>query len=394
MQNFIAQSMRKAGLAPSNKVTPTSPNGGNATPITNNPLSHMEIEGKYAYSSLSYPLDLQSRSDLGHYMMFYVNVPNNTEYSQTSSMETSKSVQAKKEANRMKGGTTSGPTGAERALIANEQAYSKGTGKTTSYDQTGKTWKAGETEKVLHRAKKKGTFPNQTMRTNDAITLYMPNTGIVSQHSPQWASSEMGGTVGEGVASGVAAAGAGGNAWGAISSFLEQAATKVEKAAMGMASGLAGGDLEASKDKLLNQAENKFLETFFKGVDLRKFQFTWQFRPKSPEETYEVQKIIKTFKFHSLPEFPSGNQQGRYFTVPATWDIFYMYRGDENQWINKISTCVCGGVNINYSPSTWQTFRPLAEEGWPQGAPPTEIDMQLEFMESKIITKQDVLEGY
>jgi hypothetical protein len=28
------------------------------------------------------------------------------------------------------------------------------------------------------------------------------------------------------------------------------------------------------------------------------------------------------------------------------------------------------------------------------GAPPTEIDMKLDFMETKLITKADVLEGY
>ena len=95
-----------------------------------------------------------------------------------------------------------------------------------------------------------------------------------------------------------------------------------------------------------------------------------------------------------MPEFPGGNVSGRFYTVPATWDIFYMYRGDENQWINKIATCVIGNVSINYSPTAWQTFRPLEQEGWPQGAPPTEIDLQLEFMESKIITKEDVLEGF
>jgi hypothetical protein len=231
-----------------------------------------------------------------------------------------------------------------------------------------------------------------TKRTNDAITLYMPNTGITSQHTPQWAANEMGGTIGEGLSSAVAAADTG--VLGQMGNFFEQGMTALEKASAKMASGLAGGDLEASKDKLSNKAENKFLETFFKGIDLRKFQFTWQFRPKSPEESYEVQKIIRAFKFHSLPEFRKGDDHGRYFTVPASWDIFYMYRGDENQWINKISTCVCGGVNINYSPTAWQTFRPLSQDGWPQGAPPTEIDMQLEFMESRIITKEDIMEGF
>ena len=71
-----------------------------------------------------------------------------------------------------------------------------------------------------------------------------------------------------------------------------------------------------------------------------------------------------------------------------------MFRGDENQWINKIAECVIGGVNVNYSPSAWQTFRPIEQEGFPQGAPPTEIDLQLDFMETRVITKEDILEGF
>ena len=386
MQNFIAQKMRSAGLAPKNKVVPTSPNGGTATKITNEPLAHMEVEGKYAYSSLSYPLDLQSRTDLGHYMMFYVNVPNTTEYAQFSSMDKKGGAEhglAKKR-------KIEGMPPEQQAILKGE-GHSQGT-KTVNYDTDGKTWKAGETDKVMHRPPHEGTLPKQTKRTNDAITLYMPNTGITSSYVAKWEAGKMGGDIGE--AAGRVNAGMAGGWTSTISGFMEQAALKVEKMGTAMAGTLAGGDLQATRDKLSNRAENEFLETFFKGIDLRKWQFTWQFRPKSPEETYEVQKIIKTFKFHSMPEFPGGNVSGRFYTVPATWDIFYMYRGDENRWINKIATCVIGNVNVNYSPTAWQTFRPLAEEGYPSGAPPTEIDMALDFMETRVITKQDILEGF
>ena len=390
MQNFIAQSMRRFGLAPKNKVTPTSPNGGDATSITNAPLGHMEIEGKYAYSTLSYPLDLQSRADLGHYMMFYVNIPNESAYSQSSSMETNQSVQDKKEANKMLGRSTAGPSAAQNAIMKNEEAYSAKTGQAGSYDKNGRAWKAGEQDKVLFREPHKGVFPKNTKRTNDAITLYMPNTGITSQHTPQWAASELGGEIGE--AGGRALQGQQTGMWAQAQGFMAQLAGRMENLLTDTAGQAAGTtELRAARDKLSNQAENKFLETFFKGIDMRKFQFSWQFRPKSPEEVFEVQKIIKTFKFHALPEMPIGNRHGRYFTVPATFDIFYMYRGDENQWINKIATCVCGGVNVNYSPTQWQTFRPLEGE---QGAPPTEIDMALDFMETRIITKQDILDGF
>ena len=387
MQNFIAQSMRKFGLAPKNKVLPSSPTGSAAgkIPDSNKPLSHMEVQGKYAYSSLSYPLDLQSRTDLGHYMMFYVNIPNTSAYQTKSPME-----KRDKDAETAGMAEYSEQNKAQNAILKNEKGYSKNTGQAGSYNTKGRSWKAGEQDKVIYRKPHEGLFPKMTKRTNDAITLYMPNTGITAQHTPQWAATEMGTNVGDASKSAMAIQS---DTWGGLSKMSGTiAATLEDKIAETLGAAAGGADLKGIRDKMSNKAENKFLETFFKGIDMRKFEFNWQFRPKSPDEVFEVQKIIKTFKFHSLPEMPERN--GRFFTVPATWDIFYMYRGDENQWINKISTCVCGGVNVNYSPTAWQTFSPVEHKDYPQGAPPTEIDMQLEFMESKIITKEDVLEGF
>ena len=71
--NFIAQSMRRFGLAPDNKKDPQSATPTAAT-NTADPLSHLKIGSKWAYSTLEYPIDIQSRSDLGHYMIFYINV--------------------------------------------------------------------------------------------------------------------------------------------------------------------------------------------------------------------------------------------------------------------------------------------------------------------------------
>ena len=58
MQNFIAQSMRRMGLAPSNKVAPTSPNAAGAGVGGKAPLAHMEVSSKWSYSSLEYPMDI------------------------------------------------------------------------------------------------------------------------------------------------------------------------------------------------------------------------------------------------------------------------------------------------------------------------------------------------
>ena len=91
MQNFIAQSMRRMGLGPKTEGADTTPpsriSHGNA------PLAHMEVNDKWSYATLQYPIDIQSRTYLGHYMMFYINVPNTgrSKYSRTGGAGTERS---------------------------------------------------------------------------------------------------------------------------------------------------------------------------------------------------------------------------------------------------------------------------------------------------------------
>ena len=158
-----------------------------------------------------------------------------------------------------------------------------------------------------------------------------------------------------------------------------------------MAGALIGGDIMGAYDKISNRAMNNFLETTFTGVGFRKFSYNWKFSPKNIKEVYTVESIIRTFKFHMLPELPDDNQFGRYYVVPSEFDIFYMFRGDENTWMNKIQTSVLVNMEVNYSPNQYNTFRPVEGRA---GAPPTEIDMKLDFQETKIITKAEVLEGF
>ena len=127
-------------------------------------------------------------------------------------------------------------------------------------------------------------------------------------------------------------------------------------------------------------------------IQFRKFSFNWKFTPKSPEEAIKVRDIIQLFKFHMSPELPEDDL-GRFFIPPAEWDIFYMFRGDENDFLNKITSCVLTNMDINYANGRFQTFRALNHEQL-RGAPPTEIEMKLDFMETAIITKKEVVAGY
>ena len=181
MQNFVAQQMRRFGLAPKNKEkvrtqTPSRPDlGGNA------PLAHMEIDGRWSYSTLQYPLDIQSRSDLGHYMMFYINVPNHND-SKFGNQASDSNVYGVGTANI--GGESYYRDG-EKVTTARDPlqlALSNGTSESTNsgtsgYNKQGRSWKAGETNKVIARQTHQGTASKamgqkaRLKRTNDAISI-------------------------------------------------------------------------------------------------------------------------------------------------------------------------------------------------------------------------------
>tara|TARA_Y100000356_G_C11147364_1_gene228727 strand:- start:426 stop:704 length:279 start_codon:yes stop_codon:yes gene_type:complete len=91
-----------------------------------------------------------------------------------------------------------------------------------------------------------------------------------------------------------------------------------------------------------------------------------------------------------LPELPM-NDFGRYFKTPSEFDIHYMFRGEENTFLNKLATCVCLNCDVNYTPTQYQTLRPIADR---PGAPMAEIELKLDFMETELITKEKILEGF
>jgi len=396
MQNFIAQSMRRFGLAPKNKsaAAQISPSRGITGQIPNEPLSHMKVGSKWSYSTLEYPMDIQSRTDLGHYMMFYVNVPNNTSYGRSGGVGSAKGS--------IKGNADHEPTlSSQQKQILGEQEISKEAAD-GGYDAAGNSWQPGRPEKVIDRKSHQGTSAGvlgmqRTKRTTDSIVLYMPPQ-LTTNYAAGYKSTEIGGELGElggriskameDKAAGLSMVDA---AKEAFPGFMGQGKRIIERAGAKLMSQIVGGDALGAYDKISNRAMNNFLETTFTGVDFRKFSYSWKFAPKNVDEVFMVERIIRLFKFHMLPELPNDDQYGRYYTVPSEFDIFYMFRGDENTWMNKIQTSVLVNMEVNYSPNQYNTFRPIEGRN---GAPPTEIDMKLDFMETKIITKADVKDGF
>ena len=57
----------------------------------------------------------------------------------------------------------------------------------------------------------------------------------------------------------------------------------------------------------------------------------------------------------------------------------------ENSFYNKIATCVLQSVDVNYTPDGVKSFG--------DGAP-TQITMDLSFMETEMLTKQKINQGF
>ena len=134
-------------------------------------------------------------------------------------------------------------------------------------------------------------------------------------------------------------------------------------------------------------AINPNMELAFKSVPFRDFSYNFKFAPKNEEELKQTHKIIEAFKFHMLP---SMTQDQQFFLTPSQFRITYMYRGKGNNYIPKIAKCVLTDMEINYAPGN--KFTTLKPDD--QGASPQIIDMQLQFKEMAIITKETAVGGY
>lgn len=135
-------------------------------------------------------------------------------------------------------------------------------------------------------------------------------------------------------------------------------------------------------------AVNPQLQVLFSGIGFRQFQFDFVFTPYSEEESRIVEQIIKTFKYAAAPEIvPNGIfTQSLYMKIPDTFNINFFYGNRENTKVHKIGESVLTNVNVDYSGSgQWATF----DDG-----SPLQIRMTLQFLETVIIDKNRISQGY
>ena len=149
---------------------------------------------------------------------------------------------------------------------------------------------------------------------------------------------------------------------------------------------------EGSKEAIeigMGAALTDRMEMAFKGIDKRKFSYTFKMMPRSQDESDEIKKIVDMFKFHMLPEMLQASSRGRLMGYPSTFDIKYMYQNAENNYLNKVSECYLENMDVDYGGDRYRTFKPTSA-----GAPPTEVTLTLQFGEIELITRERAIEGF
>jgi hypothetical protein len=236
----------------------------------------------------------------------------------------------------------------------------------------------------------------KTKRVKSTISMYMPDTvnqQVIHEYG-EISMTEALGLVGA-IGQGASAVGTSVSEYFKSTFGTEGARPDLKGAGMGSLAELAGTVAEKSgmfgggiKEAILfsaGLAQNPQVEILYQKTGHREFQFDFKMSPRNRAEAETIKNIIKEFKFHSAPELLPGSQ-GRFFIPPAEFDIKFFYDGRENLNINRISSCVLVGIDVNYAAAgQWTTF----DDGMP-----VDISMQLRFKELELIHKARVEEGY
>tara|TARA_S200002703_G_scaffold159883_1_gene175253 strand:+ start:6731 stop:7987 length:1257 start_codon:yes stop_codon:yes gene_type:complete len=369
--------------------------------------------GPFSTGNYQFPLDVESGVEVGnhgHYIMFYINQQENAKLSMSEPEDregkarTSTIEQRNKQKNIKSYSNTAVIPEFEgqpaTTIQYNENIFID----ENNYDEKIKELESSASliKNADGRELEYGAIQNRkyktasvvrapTRRLKTAIAMYMP-PNIQTTYGAQYTDTEIG-TFTES-AFDIYDAFVARRYEDAAQSFVqgiegaEQLLLKGLLGAAGALPGLGGiAELEAFRE---GRIFSNRMELAFKGVTKRQFQYAFKMIPKSQREAEEIKKIVTAFKYNMLPEFKGDSNMGRQLIVPNTFDIEYMYNGQHNSYIHKISTCFLENMTVNYGGDRYTTHDYDGESG----APPTETTMTLNFREIETMSRERIAEGY
>lgn len=217
--------------------------------------------------------------------------------------------------------------------------------------------------------------PNTPVSTNligfssGSVRLYMPQT-MTTTYSANYEESQISniikGFMNEGITK------------QAFNDGLKAAVTSLGQNAL--AGGEAFTGLTGAQDAFNlanNQAVNNHMEVMFRGIGFRQFSFEFKFFPKNSSEMDALLGCIETFKYHMHPAFKNAGDTS-YFTPPSKFSI----NVSGAKGYNGYTDAVLVDMTINYSGSGVASYH--------ADGTPTEIDLSLQFKETKYLTKESL----
>ena len=374
------------------------------------PYQDFTMKDPLSFNTISYPRDISNDPlmENGHWMIFYINAQNKSKYTYRGADGTTVGGTTYKTEDVMATRTVAWDdttTIEEVYKVGTKTSISQGdpSGLQASYKEDiikkGGTGHIDLSNSVTlsmpqYNAKQSwNTINPTTTQITDSIAIYLP-PNIKSDVAAKYNASAMG-------AVGMLAASGGAFANQIGRQDYESAVREIMGGLGNMVKDRAatlGGELvdtvmgsEGSADflaKTFGAATNPYMEVLFEQMDERHFIYTFTFQPRNQDETNDVHAIIKMFRFHMAPELKGGRD--RFLTLPSTFDIHYMYQNTpsssaENTYYNKIATCVLETCDVDYAPEGLTSF---------QSGAPTAITMELQFMETQLLTKEMIDAGY
>jgi hypothetical protein len=342
-------------------------------------LGSIERGGKFITSVMSYPSNVDSDPQQGHYIIFNINkfTPGKV-----------KSPKTKKTFNEvMQQVVEANPTLDEESQkqLANNQIADSN--KMTNNLPAAPTPAKGGAGRSLLAEKPK-------VRLEASISLYMPPSVQVS-YEVKYADQEIGTLAMLGKDAIDAFKGASGD----LTAKLTAVKNKLGTGATEGITNLLNSSLDtlAPGAKALQQIESgkvitPRMEMMFEGVGRRSFSYTFNFIPKSADEARTIEKIIYTFKENMMPEYSNPTTR-REMNIPNTFDITYMYQNQINGFINKISTCFLQKVDVQYGADRYTAYEPTSSRKG-SGPPPQKSSITLDFVELETLSKEMIKEGY
>lgn len=347
------------------------------------------ISGPYSVKQLVYPEDLGTRPDLQHYIVFYINARGKTKFKQSTTVDVDVSStgqnilqqdtianQAQIQAAAAVAAATGGAIyTAIRNALGSRTAITRATAARGALAAGAAGAATGASIAFLQQHADSFSV-KAPERLTDAIMLPIQSIPKVS-YSAKYKEFDFG--LMAGLLGGSSAIDTSGI--GRVQEGVAKAIANIGQVAA--AAGFKFGEQAVEAAKFAAKVTtNPFKEVLFDSIGYRTFTFNYTFLPKSQAEVYNVRRIIDLFKFHMHPEL---SKDGLFYVYPSEFEMQYYFRGERNNFIHKISTCVLKDMAVAYGDQNFSSFS--------DGAP-TEISMALTFQELELLTKERIVKGY